>query len=54
MNIFYRLLICLGLVALHYIGFILPLTEIFVIYILLFNPRWFRDFLNGLAAKKGH
>ncbi|MCK8600348.1 hypothetical protein [Desulfoferrobacter suflitae] len=50
MSIFYRILICLGLVVLHYAGFFLPLTEIFLIYILLFNPRWFRDFLNSMAA----
>jgi hypothetical protein len=52
MNILYRILISLGLLTLHYVGFLLPLTEIFVIYILLFNPRWCREFLNDLAAKK--
>lgn len=54
MSILSRVLICLGIVALHYVGFLLPLTEIFVIYILLFNPRWFRDFLNDLAAEKAN
>ncbi|MCU0574030.1 MAG: hypothetical protein MUC41_13695 [Syntrophobacteraceae bacterium] len=51
MNIFYRLLICVGLIAVHYVGIFLPLTEFFLIYILLFNPKWFRDFLNGMTPK---
>lgn len=51
MNILYRILICLGLIAVHYVGIFLPITELFLIYILLFNPKWFRDFLNNTAAK---
>ena len=49
MNIIYRLLICLGLIAVHYVGIFLPITEMFLIYIILFNPKWFRDFLNNMA-----
>jgi hypothetical protein len=52
MNIIYRILISIGILALHYIGIAFPITEIFLIYILLLNPRWFRDFLNNLAAKQ--
>jgi hypothetical protein len=51
MNIVYRILISIGLLVMHYIGIVLPLTEFFLIYILLFNPRWFRNFLNNMAAK---
>lgn len=52
MNIYIRLIICLGIIALHYIGLFLPLTELFLIYILLFNPRWFREFLNNLDKNR--
>jgi hypothetical protein len=58
MNISYRILISIALLVLHYIGEltlileIFPLTTIFLIYILLFNPRWFRNFLNNTAAKQ--
>jgi hypothetical protein len=51
MNIWYRILISIGLLVMHYIGIVLPLTEGFLIYILLLNPRWFRNFLNNMAAK---
>ncbi len=51
MNFFYRILISIGLIALHYIGIVLPLTECFLIYIILFNPKWFRDFLNNMAKE---
>jgi hypothetical protein len=30
--------------------FFLPLTAIFLIYILMVNPPWFRDFLNTLDS----
>jgi len=50
MGIGYRLLICLGIVLLHFVAVFLPLTELFVIYILIFNPRWFRNFLNNIAG----
>ncbi len=49
MSLLYRILICLGLIAVHYAGLFLPLTELFLIYILLVNPKWFRDFLNNMA-----
>jgi len=58
MTISYRILISIGLLVLHYISEafvfleIFPFAEIFLIYILLFNPRWFRNFLNNMAAKQ--
>ena len=52
MNITYRILISIGLLVLHYVGIAFPLTELFLIYILLLNPRWFRNFLNNMAAKQ--
>lgn len=50
MNIGYRLLICLGIVVLHFAAFAVPVAELFMIYVILFNPRWFRNFLNGTAG----
>lgn len=49
MNIFYRLLICAGILAQFFVTFYLPLPELFLIYIILFNPKWFRDFLSNMA-----
>jgi hypothetical protein len=28
--------------------FFLPLNALFLVYILIFNPPWFRNFLNNL------
>ena len=50
MSISYRILICLGIVLLHFVALFLPLTELFVMYIILFNPRWFRNYLNNMAG----
>jgi hypothetical protein len=30
--------------------FFLPLTAFFLIYILMFNPSWFREFLDRLDS----
>ena len=51
MSMGYRILISIGLLVLHYVGIIFPLTELFLIYIIIFNPRWFRDFLNNMAQE---
>jgi hypothetical protein len=51
MNIYLRIAICVAILVLHFVGFFLPLTELFVIYILLANPAWFRNFINNLDKK---
>jgi hypothetical protein len=51
MGLSFRIILSLGIILLHFVGFFLPLTEFFLIYILLFNPRWFRNFLNNLDKK---
>lgn len=38
----------MGIVAADSVAFVLPLTAIFLAYIIILNPPWFRDFLNGL------
>lgn len=51
MSIGTRILISIGILALHFVGIFIPLTEFFLIYIILFNPRWFRNYLNNLAKR---
>lgn len=51
MNIYIRIVICVAILVIHFVGFFLPLTELFIIYILLANPAWFRVFLNNLDKK---
>ena len=43
-----RILLSIGILALDLVVFFLPLTALFIIYILLYNPPWFREFLNNL------
>jgi len=43
-----RILLSAGILSIDLIVFFLPLTAIFLIYILLFNPPWFREFLENL------
>ncbi len=48
-----RILLCLGILALDLVVFFLPLSAMFLAYILLYNPPWFREFLNNLPRSKG-
>jgi hypothetical protein len=50
MNIGYRILICIGIALFHFVDVFFPLIDLFLIYIILFNPRWFRNFLNNIAG----
>ena len=43
-----RILISIGILLVDLLIFFLPLTAFFLMYIILFNPSWFRDFLNAL------
>lgn len=43
-----RILISIGILLVDLFVFFLPLTALFLIYILIFNPPWFRDVLNTL------
>jgi hypothetical protein len=51
MAFFLRLLLCIALVLMHYLLIVFPVSEAFLVYILLVNPRWFRDFLNRTAPE---
>ncbi len=48
MPLFYRILIAAGILLLDGFLFFLPLSAIFLAYILLVNPPWFRNFLSTL------
>jgi hypothetical protein len=43
----YRILLALLILIVDTAAFYLPLTAIFLAYILIWNPAWFRDFLNN-------
>jgi hypothetical protein len=43
-----RILLCIGILLVDLAVFALPLTALFLIYILIANPPWFREFLNRL------
>lgn len=43
-----RILLCIAILLVDLAVFALPLTALFLIYILIANPPWFRDFLNRL------
>jgi len=48
-----RIFLCLGIFLLDLIFFFLPLTALFLAYILLLNPPWFREFLDTLDKEPG-
>ena len=43
-----KFLICVLILVLDLVVFFLPLTAIFLVYIILQNPPWFREFLQQL------
>jgi hypothetical protein len=43
-----RILLSVGILLIDLIVFFLPLTALFLIYIILANPAWFREFLQKL------
>ena len=44
----HRILISLGILAIDSLIFFLPLTALFLVYIIMANPPWFREFLCNL------
>jgi len=43
-----RVLLSIGILLIDLIVFFLPLTALFLVYIILVNPAWFREFLQDL------
>ncbi len=48
MNTTQRLVLAGGILLVDLLVFFLPLTAFFLIYILMHNPAWFREFLDTL------
>ena len=43
-----RIMICVIILMLDLVVFFLPLSAIFLVYIIMVNPPWFREFLQQL------
>jgi hypothetical protein len=43
-----RIILAVAILAADLVVFFLPLAAIFLAYVLVFNPPWFRDFINNL------
>jgi hypothetical protein len=48
MSISARIFLAIGILLVDVFVFFVPLTAFFLVYILFFNPPWFRDFLDRL------
>jgi uncharacterized membrane protein len=48
MDLTKRIALALGILVLDAVLFFLPVTAIFLAYVLIFNPPWFRQFINRL------
>ena len=48
MKMSYRILLAMGVLAVDFVVFFLPLTALFLAYVFIYNPPWFRDFLIAL------
>lgn len=48
MRFAYRVIIAGLVLAVDLLIFFFPLTAVFLVYIIIFNPPWFRQFLNDL------
>ena len=48
MSFSHRILLCVGIVLIDLVVFFMPLTALFLAYIILYNPLWFREFLQKL------
>jgi hypothetical protein len=46
-----RILLSLGILLVDSVTFFLPLTALFLIYIIIYNPPWFRGFLDTLNKR---
>ena len=50
MSMAQRILLSAGILAVDLVVFFLPLTALFLIYVIMVNPIWFREFLQKLDA----
>ena len=52
MSMFHRVLLSAGILTLDLVVFFFPLTAVFLVYVILINPPWFRDFLQNLDQRR--
>ena len=43
-----RILLAVGILIADLVAFFLPLTALLLAYVIVFNPPWFKDFINSL------
>jgi hypothetical protein len=43
-----RIFLSIGIILIDLIIFFLPLTALFLVYIILYNPQWFKEFLQRI------
>lgn len=43
-----RVLLASCILIVDLVAFFLPLTAVLLAYVIVFNPPWFRDFINNL------
>lgn len=43
-----KILLVIGVLLVDMILFFIPLTALFLVYVILVNPPWFRKFINEL------
>lgn len=48
MRIGQKIILSVGIILIDLIVFFLPLTALFLVYIILVNPQWFRELLQKL------
>jgi len=49
-----RLLLASGIILFDLAIFFLPLTAFFLAYVVIYNPLWVREFLEGLDKQVGN
>jgi hypothetical protein len=52
MKMTHRVLLALGVIAVDLVVFFLPLSALFLAYVFIYNPPWFRDLINSLDTGK--
>jgi hypothetical protein len=48
MSLTHRIILAIGICLVDIFLVFMPLTAFFLAYVLIFNPSWFRDFINNL------
>ena len=46
-------MLALGVIAADLVVFFLPLSALFLAYVFIYNPPWFRELINSLDEEEG-